>query len=318
MKKMFSFNMVLVLMLLCGCNSVTENKQTQFLFDTVVTLTADCNDEVMGGAFALCRDFENMLSRTVESSEVYRLNSTDGFVQVSQETVEIIERGIYYSKLSNGSFDITIQPVSALWDFEGAALPDRNEIAAALKNVDYGGIEIDGKLINLNGRKIDLGSIAKGYIADRLCEYFKQNDVPKGIIDLGGNIVVFGDNTYNVGIKKPFSDNEICATVRVKNKSVVTSGVYERYIEHDGKIYHHILDTETGYACDTDLLSATVITDSSLDGDALATVCMLGGLKRATEIVESTPDTQAVFIDTNYNIHYTSGLIFEDNIFTLK
>lgn len=318
MKKIISLNLSLVLLLLCGCNAKEENKDTRFLLDTVVTLTADCNDDILDGAFALCEEYENLFSRTVEQSDVYKLNSTDGFVTVDERVKNVIEKAIYYGDLSGGKFDITVYPLTSLWNFNGDVLPNRNEISEALQNVDYHSIEIVDDTVNLNGKKIDLGGIAKGYIADRISEYFKQNGVDEGIIDLGGNLIVFGDRDYTVGIKKPFSNGEISATVTLKNKTAVTSGVYERYIENDGVIYHHILDKSTGFSCESDLYSATVISDFSLDADALSTVCILLGLEDAENLIESLPDTEAIFIDDNQTLHYTSGLFLNGENFTLK
>lgn len=318
MKKLVSLNLSLVLLLLCGCSEHQENKDTRFLFDTVVTLTAACRNDTLDGAFDLCETYEKLLSRTVEGSDVCKLNSTDGFVEVSDDTIQIIEKSIYYANLSDGKFDITIYPVSSLWDFNNMVVPSRDEIAEALKNVDYQSIEIAQNRVNLNGNQIDLGGIAKGYIADRLLEYFKQNTVSEGIIDLGGNLIVWGDRDYTVGIKKPFSDGELAATVKLRNKTVVTSGTYERCIPTDIKLYHHILDPNTGYSCDTDLASATIIGNSSFDADALSTVCILVGLDKAKQIIENTNNTEAVFIDTEGNVHYTSGLFLKDGVFTLK
>lgn len=317
MKKIISVNLTLVLLMLCGCAS-QENKDTRFLLDTVVSLTADCDSETLDGAFALCEDYEKLLSRTKKGSDVYNLNTSTGFVEVDEHTVKIIEKAIYYGNLSGGKFDITIYPVSSLWDFNNEIIPSRDEIAAALKNIDYQSIETDENHVNLNGKKIDLGGIAKGYIADRLGEYFKEQEVSEGIIDLGGNIVVFGERDYTVGIKKPFTENEIAATLKLRNKTVVTSGTYERYIPADIKLYHHILDPKTGYACDSDLTSATIITNSSMDADALSTISILLGLEEAKKLIEKTPDTEAVFIDQNGKLHYTSGLSFNSGEFTLK
>lgn len=318
MKKFISLNLGLILLLLCGCTDTQENKDTQFLLDTVVTLTADCDSKVLDGAFALCREYENLLSRTIVGSDVYKLNNTDGYVEVDEHTANIVKRSVYYGDLSNGRFDITIYPVSSLWDFNNQVIPSHDEIAEALKNVDYQSIEIEDNKINLNGKKIDLGGIAKGYIADRTLEYFKQQNVSKGIIDLGGNVVVFGDKEYTVGIKKPFSNGDLAATVKLKNKTAVTSGVYERYIPADIMLYHHILDPKTGYACDTDLLSATIIADSAIDADAFSTICILLGLEKAKELIENTADIEAVFIDNDNNIHHTSGLYLKNDVFVLK
>lgn len=318
MKKILSLNLTLVLFFLCGCTETQENKDTRILLDTVVTLTAACDNKTLDGAFDVCANYENLLSRTVEGSDVYILNNTEGFVEVNDHTKAIIERALYYAELSNGKFDITIYPVSSLWDFNDQVIPSRDEIAEALKNVDYQSIEIDGNKINLNGKQIDLGGIAKGYIADRLLEYFKNNKVPEGIIDLGGNIVVWGDRDYTVGIKQPFSAGEVAATVKLRNKTVVTSGTYERYIPSDIMLYHHILDPKTGYACESDITSATILANSSFDADALSTVCVLLGLDAATNLIEHTPDTEAIFIDENGDMHYTSGLKLSDNVFTFK
>lgn len=317
MKKIISINLALVLLMLCGC-SQQENKDTRFLLDTVVTLTANCDSVTLDGAFALCEDYEKLLSRTKKGSDVYNLNNSDGFTDVSEHTQKIIEKALYYGDLSGGKFDITIYSVSSLWDFTGEIIPSRDEISEALKNVDYQSIVLDKTRVNLNGKKIDLGGIAKGYIADRLCDYFKENDVSEGIIDLGGNVVVFGNRDYTIGIKKPFSENEIAATLKLRNKTVVTSGTYERYIPSDIKLYHHILDPKTGYACETDLCSTTIISNSSIDADVLSTVCILLGLKQAKELIENTPNTEAVFIDNNNNLYYTSGLSRNNNEFTLK
>lgn len=317
MKKIFSINLTFVLLMLCGCVQ-QENNDTRFLLDTVVTLTANCDSATLDGAFALCEDYEKLLSRTIKDSDVYNLNNSDDFTDVSEHTQKIIEKAVYYGDLSGGKFDITIYPVSSLWDFNNEVIPTRDEIAAALKNVDYQSIEISDLGVNLNGKKIDLGGIAKGYIADRLCEYFKENDVTEGIINLGGNVVVFGERDYTVGIKKPFAEGELAASVKVRNKTIVTSGTYERYIPSDIMLYHHILDPKTGYACETDLCSATIISNSSIDADSLSTICILLGLDKAKELIENTADTEAIFIDNNNNLHYTSGLLRNNDQFTLK
>ena len=317
MKKIVSFNLSLVLLLLCGC-AQQENKDTKFLLDTVVTLRAFCDSETLDGAFGLCQNYEKLLSRTIEGSDVYTLNNSDGFVEVDSHTSTIIKQAVFYGDLSGGRFDITIYPVSSLWDFNNEVIPSRNEIAEALKNIDYQSIEIDDNRVNLNGKKIDLGGIAKGYIADRVLEYFKENDVSEGIIDLGGNVVVFGDRDYTVGIKKPFTDNEVAASLVVKNKSVVTSGTYERYIKSDKAIYHHILDPKTGFACESDLTSATIIADSSMQADAYSTICILLGLDKALQLIEKEPNVEAIFIDNDGKIHHSSGLSLNNNEFVLK
>lgn len=311
MKKNITLPMMLILLLLCGCNSgETENSETRFLLDTVCTVTADCGDDIINGAFSLCEDLERTLSKNVKDSDVYRLNNTEGFVSVSPDTLKTVERALYYSELSGGKFDITIAPVSALWDFKNQVVPDRNEIAEALKNVDYHSVEIKDGGISLDGKQIDLGGIAKGYIADKATEYLKENGVKKALINFGGNICMIGQ--YNIGIKKPFDDS-VMASIEIKDKCAVTSGIYERYIEKDGKTYHHILDPKTGYGVENELAAVTVIGEKALDCDALSTVCMLLGAEDGLEIINRTADTEAVFIDRDGGSTLSSGLYREND-----
>lgn len=310
--------MAVICLIFIGCNEKTENlKSSRFMLDTIVTLEADCDKETLNEAFSLCEYYENLLSKTKKNSDVYKLNHSDDYITVSKDTIKIIKRSIYFSGLSGGLFDISICPVTNLWDFEGTALPDRKEIEQAIKNVNYERIKIDGEKVFSDGAQIDLGGIAKGYIADCLLSFFKEKNVKDGIINLGGNVIVFGEQDKTVGIAKPFSENEVAATLKLKNKSVVTSGTYQRYIEVDGKIYHHILNPKTGYSCDTDLDSATVIGDCSLDLDALSTICILLGRDEAIKLINNTEKTEAVFIDKDGNITYTKGLKYKNNTFYL-
>ncbi len=307
--------MIFVLLMLCGCS--TENSDTRFMLDTAVTLIADCDEETLNEAFRRCSELEKLLSRELEGSDVARINA-GGETAVSKHTETLLRRALYYSEISNGRFDVTIYPLSTLWDFKNQAIPSRDEIAEALKSVDYESVKISEGYVDAGGAKIDLGGIAKGYIADRLLDFFKKNGVKQGRIDLGGNLIFFGNREYTVGIKEPFSENALAATLKVKNKSVVTSGIYERSFESDGQLYHHILDPETGYPAKTDLFSATVIGDSSMDCDALATVCVLLGKQKATALIESTPDTEAIFIDESNKIYHTSGIEVRGNQYSLK
>lgn len=303
--------MMLILLLICGCNSgETENSETRFLLDTVCTVTADCGDDIINGAFSLCENLERTLSKTLKDSDVYKLNNADGFVAVSPDTIKTVERAVYYSELSGGKFDITVAPLSALWDFKNQVVPNKDEIAEALQNVDYHSIEIKGGEISLGGRQIDLGGIAKGYIADKATEYLKEKGVKRALINFGGNICMIGE--YKIGIKKPF-DSSVLASVSLKDKCAVTSGIYERYIETDGKIYHHILDPETGYGVENELAAVTVIGESATDCDALSTVCMLLGRQKGLEIINGTGQTEAVFIDRDNNITLSSGLYREND-----
>lgn len=315
MKRFLLFCLFPLIISLCGCEN-TENTETRFVLDTVATITANCDSKTISGAFSICEDYEKLLSRTVKGSDVYTLNNTNGFSEVSSETIEIINRSLYYSKITDGKFDITVYPVSSIWDFKNQIIPSKDEIAEALKNVDYESIEINGNSVNLNGKKIDLGSIAKGYIADKVAEYLKSNGATKGIVNLGGNVVNFGKK-YNVGIMRPFS-NDVIAVIESEDKTCVTSGIYQRYIKDGENIYHHIIDTKTGYGIQNELASVTVIGNNSLDCDALSTVCMLLGTDEGLKLIENTPDTEAVFIDKNDKITLSKGLMLKNNTIYFK
>ncbi|MBQ3816944.1 MAG: FAD:protein FMN transferase [Clostridia bacterium] len=317
MRKFLSFQITIILLLLCGCAEQIETTDTRFMLDTVVKLTAECDSETLSRAFNLCEEYENLLSATINTSEVSLLNSSDGFIKVSDDTLKIIERSLYYSELSRGKFDITIYPLSSLWDFKNQIIPSKDEILSALDNVDYHSIEISGDTVNLNGKRIDLGAVAKGYIADRLLQYFKESGVKSGIINLGGNVLVFGKE-YKVGIQTPFKQNEIKAILKLKDKSAVTSGVYQRYIEKDGVIYHHILDKTTGYGVQNELLSVTVTGESSFDCDALSTACFLLGKEVGSALIESIDGYEAIFIDNSGKLSVTSGLEINKNLINFK
>lgn len=318
MKKFISFSVATaILLLISGCANKDSRLDTRFIFDTVVKLDIECDDETLLEAFALCEKYDKLFSKTNTDSELYRINNSKGFVSCDEELLQLIERGLYFSKLSKGAFDITISPVSDLWDFQGTALPDKDEIAEALKNVDYEAIEISDGKINLNGKKIDLGGIAKGYIADKLKEFFEAKGVKRGIINLGGNLYTFGDETA-LGIANPENTDEAVLRLDCKDLSLVTAGTYQRNMVIDGTVYHHILDTKTGYPCDSEVVSATVIGKSSLDCDALSTVCVLLGEQKAIELINSQEELEAVLILKDGSISYTNGLYLESDQILFK
>ena len=312
-----------VAMLLCGCSSVNAKDQTysDTLYDTVVKVQIldPVNENVMSGLKSLCQKYNTMFSMYVEGSDIYNINHAQGMpVAVSSDTATLIKKGIYYGDLSNGSFDITIGSVSQLWDFTSGSgtVPDADAIASALSHVNYKNISVSDNTVQLldPNASIDVGAIAKGYIADRIKDYLKKNGVKHAVIDLGGNILLLGSKTdgskYNIGIQKPFGETgEPITSIKVANKSVVTTGIYQRYFEADGKIYHHILDPRTGYPCENTLYSDTIITDSSLTADALSTVCYLMGYEAASDLIDQLENVDALFITNDNEIHYTKNFL---------
>ena len=184
-------------------------------------------------------------------------------------------------------------------------------MANACTHVNYQNIQIEGNTVTLTDpqTQIDLGGIAKGYIADRLKEYLLSEGVEHALINLGGNTLAVGTkydgSPFRIGIQKPFSEkNEVITAVEITDRSVVSSGIYQRYFEKDGRIYHHILNPDTGYPYENNLLQVTIISDQSVDGDALSTCCFALGLKDGSKLIESLDNVQAIFVTNDYELHY--------------
>lgn len=326
----------------CKAASPEPVSKEEFLLDTICSISiyemkdgdgnvaAAKNKEeagkVIDDAFELCRELESTLSRTKADSDIGRINSSGGeWTEVSPETMELIQKGLEYSELSGGDFDISVGGVTELWDFhaaEGEArLPDEKELAEAVKHVGFANIETEGNRVRLKdpAAKIDLGGIAKGYIGDKMCEALKEAGVTSGIINLGGNVICIGSKPggedFSIGVETPYSDRtEIAGKVGVTDKTLVTSGVYERKMEVDGEVYHHILDTKTGYPVDTDVSGVTLIADTgrSADIDALSTICLIKGPEEGMKLIESMDGIEAVFILKDGSVKKTDGASFEE------
>lgn len=310
------------MLLLSGCSMSKKQENqtyTDTLFDTVikVQILDSVDSEVLEGCKELCQKYDTMFSNRIEDSEISRINNAKcNPVEVSDETLTLIKTGIYYSELSDGAFDITISPVSMLWDFksESPSVPSQETIEEAVSHVDYHNIVIEGNTVQLTDPQagIDVGALAKGYIADRLKEYLQEEGVEHALINLGGNVLAMGTKTdgsdYNIGIQKPFDETgEPVTAVKIADESVVTSGIYQRYFEQDNILYHHILDPRTGYPCENNLYSVSIITDSSLTADALSTTCFLLGYEKGMELINQLDDVDAVFITDDETIHYSDN-----------
>ncbi len=306
----------------CGSETTTSTSKSAFYFDTIVTITLyedeETASELFDGCFALAEKYESMFSTTLEGSDIYRINHAAGAaVTVDEETITLIQTGIAYAKASDGAFDITVGALSDLWDFSNneGEIPSEEEIADALSTVSYQNIIIDGNTVSLSNpeTQIDLGGIAKGYIADQMKAYLLEQGVTSALINLGGNVLCVGEKVdgsdYQIGIQEPFSeDGEVIASVSVSDKSVVTSGTYQRYFEVNGEIYHHILDLSTGYPCNSGLSSVTIISETSIEGDALSTTVFLMGLEDGLAYVESLENVEAIFISDDGTITTTSNM----------
>ena len=236
--------------------------------------------------------------------------------ELSDDTASLIATGLKYCKISGGAFDITLEPLSSLWDFTSGSpqVPDGADIAAAAARVDYRNLRLDGNHLTFLSpdTTIDLGSIAKGYIADRLKDYLVEKHVESAIINLGGNVLCVGglpDGTdFHIGLQKPFAGRtETFANVAVNGMSVVSSGVYERHFELDGVNYHHLLDPKTGYPYQNGLVSVTILSPRSVDGDALSTTCFSLGLEDGMALLDSIGDVCGIFVTEDGEIYYSEG-----------
>ena len=339
MKKVLTLLILIVTLIIpqLGCNSQVNNPgigKSSYHLNTICTVTIysmdgieDLNEteqqkealQLITDAFALCDDYEKILSKTVEGSDVYRINHAGGqAVEVDPATIEVVNKGLEYSRLSGGAFDITIGKVSDIWNFQEmddkgnrvGVIPEEGVISEAMNHVDYSCVIVEGNTIRLTDpmAELDLGGIAKGYIADKVAEFLASKGVTSAVVDLGGNIVVIGEKgesmdnpvgtEFKVGIADPNSEG-LLGLLECKDKTVVTSGTYERYFELDGKRYHHVLDTKTGYPADTDLLAVTIVADKghSVDCDGLSTSCLALGKEKGLKLIQGLDGVQAIFID---------------------
>lgn len=334
------FLIIICILIICMAfisDIISDNKsntlrKTGFYFDTIITITIyNGNEELLDNCFKMCEKYENLFSNTIDSSDISNINSNSKkgmTTTVSDETLELINYGLKYSEISDGAFDITIGGLSSIWNFTDNAsgiTPSSKDIENAVSNIGYEQILINGNdiLITNPNTTIDMGGIAKGYIADKLKEYLLQNNVKKGIINLGGNVLLIGSkpdkSNYNIGVQRPFgNDGDIIAVINDSDISIVTSGIYERYFYIDDTIYHHILDTKTGYPIENNLYSVTIISDKSVDGDGLSTCAFALGFEKGMEFIENMENVEAVFIDNNEHITITSGLTMEGNVIRRK
>ncbi|MEL4106610.1 FAD:protein FMN transferase [Oscillospiraceae bacterium WX1] len=298
----------------------TPVSDTKFLLNTIcsITLYDKQQQSLIDGSFDVISHYENLFSTTVEGSDIYKINHAAGEpVTVDKDTIDVINEGIAYSKESDGLFDITVGALTTLWNIEGEnpKVPPEDQIKAAVATIGYENIVIDGNTVTLRNKEtqLDLGGLAKGYIADKVKEYLVSQGVKKAIINLGGNVVVIGskntDTPWVVGVQQPFMDRNVdIGYLYVSDKSVVTSGIYERYFIENGKVYAHILDPRSGYPVENNLASVTIISNASKQGDGLAATCFLLGIDKATALVESMDEVEAIFITKDGKVVTTQGI----------
>ena len=293
-------------------------QKSGFFFDTIISINIyDTNpahaENVLNECINICDKYENLYSVSLSDSEISNINIANGApTKVSSETIDILKKAEYYSSLSDKEVTPDVYPLTRLWDEakDNLVLPDETSITEALSHTGKG-YSIAGNSLILNDAKsgINLGFIAKGYIADKLKEYILSQGIQSGIINLGGNVLCIGQkpdgSDFNIGIRNPLKpdDSNPIYSLNINNKSIVSSGDYERYFEIDNQKYHHILSLENGYPVQTNLKQVTIISDSSTEGDALSTICFILGYDKSVDLlVKHFPDASAIFVDDQGNI----------------
>ena len=302
MKKFFKCAAIFfVVCALLDCKNEID-KRTEFVIGTVCTITIPKNGAsraVLDECFQKLKQLELILSANDSTSELSRLNATaaNNPVTVSPELMNVLRTALHIAEITDGAFEPAIGKLVKLWNigFENERVPQDDEIQNALQGLTHKNILLsDDKVFFASSTiAVDLGGIAKGYIADYLTEILKEKKVESAIVNLGGNVYVLGkkfftDEEWAGGIRKPEStSDDYCYVLKVRNTSVVTSGIYERYFEANGVRYHHVLDAKTGYPVRNNLVSVSVVCESSMYADAFATAFLVMGYDRSMHFLKS-------------------------------
>jgi thiamine biosynthesis lipoprotein len=312
--RLFYFFLFLILIpsiLSCSSNDKDLLRRTQFIMGTLVEITvrdpdADKTQKAIDQAFAEMRRLETLMSTHLPASEISRLNAEAGnkeFFPVSKEVLEVIKRGIYWGENSNGALDISIGPVSRLWQFddENPSIPDTKTISQAAGLVNFHNIEIDQSNVRLKQAEmaLHLGAIAKGYAVDKAMEVLKNQKIEHALINAGGDLKALGSREdgkpWSIGLQHPRKPEKMIASFALSNKAVATSGDYQRYFMLGDKRYHHVLNPASGMPA-RGMISATIIADNVMDADALATAVFVLGKEKGLQLADSLDGVEAMLV----------------------
>ncbi|MCG6899972.1 MAG: FAD:protein FMN transferase [Gammaproteobacteria bacterium] len=259
---------------------------------------------------------DDLMSTYKPTSELSYINAhaADGPVAVSTELLSLIIRALDYSVITDGAFDITYASAGQYYDYRKGKKPTDLQLEEALPAINYRHVKIDPQRSTIeflqDGVRIDLGGIAKGYAVDRSMEILRLAGVENAIVSAGGDSRVIGkhlDRPWNVGIRNPRDRHSIVSMIPLENAAISTSGDYERYFEEDGIRYHHILNPGTGKS-PHEVYSSSIIGSVATDTDALSTSVFVLGVQRGLQLINTLPDTEAVIIDNQGQMHYSAGL----------
>ncbi|MBC8388396.1 MAG: FAD:protein FMN transferase [Actinobacteria bacterium] len=315
----FLFSIVFISLGGCKKVSLERVEETQQYMGTYVSIIVyadkNCGNEIIESAYKKIEELERIASNYDENSEVCRLNQQGYLDEASDELLEMIDLSIEYYKITDGSFDITIEPLLKLWSeglWKESEEVQAEKISEALMLVGSEKINIENRKIEfeLDGMSVTLGGIAKGYIIDKAMDVIQEAGVESALINAGGDIVSIGvkddGEMWNISLENPDNTDESIASFNFAGKAVATSGNYYRYFDPDKEV-HHIIDPKTGFSADK-CISVTVIAETCTEADALATSVFVMGSQDGLKLVESLDNVEALIIDSERNIYKSSGL----------
>jgi len=303
--------LVFILVFLYSCDKgISPFSRTVILMDTFVSITVYDEDKkpdylnpILDEAFGRIEDIDKLMSAYSDSSTVSVINNNSGkkYTEINEELEHIIKRGIEYSVLTGGAFDVTIFPLMKIWNIlsDSPVVPSENTIKEKLDLTGCGKIKIDEKkaFLEIEGMGIDLGGISKGYAIDKSLSYLISQDIRKVVIDAGGDLGIYIDDkdSANVQVRHPREEGDFWGNFKVKHAGIATSGDYQRFFSKDGVRYHHIIDPQTGYP-GRKSVSVTIVTDSAEKADALATAVFIMGPEEGMKLIEKLEGVEGVIL----------------------
>jgi len=306
----------------CAARKPAEISSSDLVLGTVcsIRMTAGGSDAAAQAAFARLHEIEATLTVNKEGSQIDAVNTAAGkeAVKVGPEAVAILSKGLHYAEISDGAFDPSVGPLVKLWGIgtDHARLPSQAEIDRARALIGWRDVVLDAAAgtvyLKRPGMALDLGSATKGFAADEVADILKSRGVTSGIVDLGGNILVIGSkpdgSPWRIGLQNPEKERgTYMGIASLADKTMVTSGIYERYFDQDGVRYHHILDTKTGYPVQNGLTSVTVIADKSFDADGVTTMLFALGREKGMALANEL-GLSVIMLDADHRVYMTQGV----------
>lgn len=291
---------------MASCNNTKS--RTVFAMDTVITVQAS-SDEIIDKIISSTNEIDKALSFHNQESALSKLNF-ERSIKTTPILTDCIKLAYDYSIKTDGAFNLCLGQITSLYDFENKKAPTEEYTKTLLATTKVENVIFQSESIVLKGAtNIDLGGIAKGYALNKAIEILKEENQKEAYLNFGGSIYYLSNSLKSVGIKKPFSENEIAAELLIKNLSVTTAGNYERCFTKDGKLYHHIIDSKTGLPVNNGVSSVTVVSPSAIKGDVYSTALFVMGKEKGIEFANKN-GIAAVFILEDGSIHLTNKLTY--------